>query len=185
MKFSASSRTLRQRRSCGEAGVGLAGTQGDAFELLELAEEVLVQEAPFVDLGVDAARLGASRMLGDHHLRAASVQVRDDPVDVEGLVGDQPAERDPLDQRRDSDRVEALARQQLEPDKVAERVGQRDDLRGPAAARAAYGLALSPPFEPCPWRWTLTIVPSIMANSRAGSSDTASKMRLKTSSFTQ
>jgi hypothetical protein len=135
---------------CGEAGVSLASAQGDTLELFEFPEEVLDQVAPFVDLSVDAARLGASRMLGDHHLRAAPVQVRDDPVDVEGFVGDQAAERDPLDQRRDPDRVEALARQELEPDKVAERVGQRDDLRGPTAARAAYGLALSPPFEPCP-----------------------------------
>jgi hypothetical protein len=124
-------------------------------------------------------------MLGDHDLRTARVQVRNDPVDVEGLVGDQSAELDRLDQRANADRVEALARQELEPDKVAERVGQRDDLGGPAAARSAYGLALSPPFEPCPCRWTLTIVPSIMANSMSGSSDTASKMRLKTSSFTQ
>ena len=50
------------------------------------------------------------------------------------------------------------------------RVGQSDDLGGPAATRAADGLALSPPFAPCPWRWTLTMLPSIIANSRSGSS---------------
>ena len=37
----------------GEALVGFVGAHGDAFELLELAEEVLDQVAPFVDFGVD------------------------------------------------------------------------------------------------------------------------------------
>ena len=38
----------------------------------------------------------------------------------------------------------------------AQCVGQREDLSGHAALGAAYGLALSPPFAPWPWRWTLT-----------------------------
>ena len=38
---------------CGEALIGLVGAQRDAFELLELAEEVLDQVTPFVDLFVD------------------------------------------------------------------------------------------------------------------------------------
>lgn len=119
-------------------------------------------------------------MLRDDDLRAARVELLEDPGGVERLVGDQPAERDILDRRTDPDCVEALARQELEADKVAERVGQRDDLGGLTAARAAYGLALSPPFEPFPLRWTLTIVPSIMANSMSGSSDISSKIRLNT-----
>ena len=40
----------------GEALIGFVGAHGDAFELLELAEEVLDQMAPFVDLGVDRQR---------------------------------------------------------------------------------------------------------------------------------
>jgi ATP-dependent protease HslVU (ClpYQ) peptidase subunit len=47
----------------GEACVGLAGAQGDAFELLELAEEVLDQMAPRVDVGVDPQRRDAPRAL--------------------------------------------------------------------------------------------------------------------------
>ena len=71
----------------------------------------------------------------------------------------------------------------LEAHQVAERIGQGDDLRAPAAARAADGLALSPPFAPCPWRWTLTMLPSPIANSRSGSPDRASNIRLKTSAI--
>ena len=109
----------------------------------------------------------------------------DDPVRIERLVGDQTTELAAFDQGGDTDRVMALAGQQLEPDHVAERVAQGHDLARHSATRAAYGLALRPPFAPWPWRWTLTMVPSIIAYSMSGSPETASNMRLKTSRSTQ
>src|SRR5215216_6909732 len=78
-----------------------------------------------------------------------------------------------------------MARQEFEAHKIAERVGQREDLGGHATLGAAYGLALSPPFAPCPWRWTLTMVASTIAYSMSGSSEAASKSRSKTSARTQ
>ena len=116
-----------------EAFVGFVASHGDAFEFLDLAEEIFDQVASFVNLGVDFEGRSASGMLRDHDLGLAFVQVFDDPVRVEGLVGDQAAEFDVLDQRRDAGGVEALARQQDEPHQIAERVGQRGDFRGPAA----------------------------------------------------
>ena len=89
-------------------------------------------------------------MLGDDDFRAALVQFGDDPVAVEGLVGEQRAKFDALDQRRDADRIEALPRQQNEANQIAERIRQRQDFGGPAALGLAYGLALSSPFAPCP-----------------------------------
>src|SRR5436189_5805992 len=47
------------------------GAHGDAFELLELAEEVFDEMPPFVHLLVDGERLCAPRMLGDDYLGAA------------------------------------------------------------------------------------------------------------------
>jgi hypothetical protein len=47
-------------------------------------------------------------VLGDDHFRPTLVEIGDDPVGVEGLVGDQPTELDALDQWGDSDGVEAL-----------------------------------------------------------------------------
>ncbi len=132
--------------------IGFVGAQGDPLELLEFAEEVFDEVTGFVKLHVDGDRGASSWMLGDDDLRAALVQRRDDPVAVEGLVGKQGAKFDALDQRRDADRIEALPRQQNEADQIAERVGEREDFGGPAALRLAYGLALSPPFAPCPWR---------------------------------
>jgi hypothetical protein len=40
-----------------EAVIGFLCGQSDALELLELAEEILDQVTPFVDLGVDDERL--------------------------------------------------------------------------------------------------------------------------------
>src|SRR5713101_6028130 len=168
-----------------EALVGFVGTHGDAFEFLEFAEEVLDQMTPFVHLGVDLQRHGAARMLRNHDLCPALVEAGDDIVAVEGLVGDQRAELDAIDERRNADSIETLSRQQDEADQIAERVGERQDLGRHAAFGAADGLALSPPFAPCPWRWTLTMVASTMAYSMSGSSEAASKSRLKTSAFTQ
>jgi hypothetical protein len=78
-----------------------------------------------------------------------------------------------------------MAGQQDEANKIAERIGQRKDLGGHAALGAADGLALSPPFAPWPWRWTLTMVASTMAYSMSGSSEQAPKSRVKTSALTQ
>lgn len=168
-----------------EGVIGFVASGGDPFEFLEFAEEVLDQMTPAVKIRVQRERLKTLRALGDHDAGAAIVQLLDDPVRVECRVGDKPVEIDSLDQRGDADGVVTVGRQKFETNKVAERVGERDDFRRPAALRLAYGLAASPPFAPCPWRWTGTIVASTMANSMSGSSDTASKIRLKTSALTQ
>src|SRR5216683_4542056 len=124
-------------------------------------------------------------MLRNHDLGAALVEVGDDVVAVEGLVGDQRAELDALDQRRHADGIEALPRQQHESDEIAQSVGEGQDFGRHAPLGTADGLAPSPPFAPCPCRWTLTMVASTMAYSMSGWSETASKRCLKTSPLTQ
>src|SRR6185437_5883205 len=151
----------------GEALIGFVGAHGDAFELFEFGEEVLDQTPPFVHLLVDGERRCPARMLRDDDLGSALAQLGDDRVAVESLVGDQRVKLHSVDQRRDADRVETLARQQHEAYEIAERIGQRQDFGHPAF-RSADGLTLSPPFAPCPWRWTLTIVASAMAYSISG-----------------
>ena len=76
----------------GEALIGLVGAHGDALELLELAEEVFDEMPPFVHLLVDSERLCTARMLGDDDLGAARVEIGDNGVAVERLVGDQRVE---------------------------------------------------------------------------------------------
>src|SRR5207253_10632885 len=81
--------------------------------------------------------------------------------------------------------IEALSRQQRESDEVAQGIGEGQDFGRHAALGFADGPALSPPFAPCPWRWTLTMVASTMAYSMSGCSEAASKSRLKTSALAQ
>ena len=140
-----------------ETGVCLVGSHCDAFEFLQLAEEILDEVTPFVDVLIDIERLGAPLMLRDDDLRLAFVQVFDDPVGIKSLVGDQAAEFDILDQGREADGVEAVAGQKDKPHQIIpERVGQREDFGGPATLRLADGLILGPPFAtpfaPCAWR---------------------------------
>jgi hypothetical protein len=134
----------------GEALVGFVASHGNALELFEFAEEILDEVSPLVDFGVDLQGLQALRHLGDDDLCASFVQLGNDPVAVEGLVGDETAELRVSDQRRDADRVVALAGQKGEANQIAECVCEGQDLGGPAAFGLAYGLALSPPFAPCP-----------------------------------
>src|SRR5271156_488379 len=140
---------------------------------------------PFVHLLIDDEGLCTARMLGDDGFGAARVEFGDDRVAVERLVGDQRVECQSFDERWHAHRVEALSRQKHEAHEIAERISEGQDFGGHAALRTADRLALRPPFAPCPWRWTLTMVASTMAYSMSGSSDTASKSRTKTSAFTQ
>ena len=134
----------------GEALIGFVGAQRDTLELLELAKEVLDQVTPFVHVGIEGQRLRASWMLGDDGLGAALVQVRDNVIAVERRVTDQRPKGDPVDERRNANRVEPLPRQKHEAHEIAERVGEGQDLGGQAAFGAADGLTRSPPFAPCP-----------------------------------
>src|ERR1700741_3375545 len=90
-----------------------------------------------------------------------------------------------LDERRPAHGVEALSRQKHEAHEIAERIGERQDFGGHPAFRTANRLALGPPFAPCPWRWTLTMVASTIAYSISGSPDTASNNRFQTPAFAQ
>src|ERR671928_1592594 len=169
----------------GVAGVGFVVAGGDGPELLQLGEGVLDQVAPAVHVAVEVDGGLAVGLGWDHRGGTATVEVRPEPVGVEGLVAEQGAEGDALDRRPHADAVVPLAGQQDEAHQAAERIDQGDDLGGQAAARAADGLSLSPPFAPLAFWCAVTMVPSIRAYSKSGSSDRPPKMRSKTPPFTQ
>jgi len=106
-----------------EAAVCLVTSHCDAFEFLQLAEEILDQVSPFVNVLVDVERAGAPGMLRDYDLRLSFVHVFDDPVGVKGLVGDQTTEFDVFDQGCDADGVKAMTGEQDEPHQIPERIG--------------------------------------------------------------
>ena len=75
-----------------EALIGFVCPHRDAFEFLELAEEILDQVPPLVEFEVRPHRQRPPWVLRDHDLCAALVKVGNDGIAVEGLVGDQSAE---------------------------------------------------------------------------------------------
>src|SRR5882724_1634301 len=170
---------------CGETLIGFVRAHCDAFEFLELAEEILDQVAPLVNLGVDRQRHGAPWMLRDDDLGTARVEVGNDGIAVESLIGDEAVKRETVDERGNADRIETMAGHENEADEITKRVGQRQNFGRHAAFGTADGLALRPPFAPCPCRWTLKIVASTMAYSMSGVSEQASKSLVKTSALTQ
>ena len=79
------------------------GAHGDAFELLQFAEEVLDEMTPLVEIAIERQWFGAPRMLGNDDPGAARVEIGDDGIAIERLVGDQPPEIDPGEQWLDTD----------------------------------------------------------------------------------
>ena len=84
-----------------EAPVCFVGAHRDAFELLEIAEEIFDQMVPFIHFQIDGDRRVEARMLRNHDHGATCVEIGDDRVAVERLVGDQRAEVNAFDQQRE------------------------------------------------------------------------------------
>jgi hypothetical protein len=122
--------------------------------------------------GMGALRSSLERDDGE---RAPLVEFGAQGIVVERLVANERRELDVCDQRLDADAVVTLSGKKNEADQVAQSICERHDFRGQAAARSADGLIESPPFAPVACRWTLTIVPSMRAYSKSGSSDKARK----------
>ena len=70
-----------------EIAVGLFTAHGDGFEFLDFGEEVFDQVPPLVHDFVNLPWLKALWSLGNDYLRTAGIHFCDDPVRVEGLVG--------------------------------------------------------------------------------------------------
>lgn len=89
--------------------------------------------APSVDILIDLQWGEALWSLRDDDFGASGVETFDDPVGIEGLVGDQSAKLDVCDERLDANGVKSVARQQDEANKIAQRICQGEDFGRPAA----------------------------------------------------
>lgn len=111
-----------------EALIGLVVARGNAPERFETAEEVFDEMAPAVHVEVAGDGLRPMGLGRDDCRRAPLVQFGAQPINIEGLVGQQRGEIEVLDQRRDTDAIVSLARQEDEAHQIAERIDQRHDL---------------------------------------------------------
>ena len=111
-----------------------------ASRCVRLAEEILDQVPPLVEFSVQPQRQRPPWVLRDHDLCAALVEVGNDGIAVEGLVGDRSAEGDSVDQRTTAYRIETVA-------------GQQDEAyQLPSASVSASILVVMPPLEGrSPW----------------------------------
>ena len=97
---------------------------------LSLRKKVLDQMSPFVHFEVDQDGLGAPWVLRDDDLGSALVEIGDDGVAVERLIGKQRAKIDAFEERFDADGVKAMPGQKDEADEIAKRIGQSEDFGG-------------------------------------------------------
>ncbi len=84
----------------------------------------------------------------DNRSCAALIKVLQEPIGVEGLVGQQRCEGDIVDQGGNPLHVVRLPRQKQKAEQVAERIDQGNDFGRQPAARASDGLMPCPPFVP-------------------------------------
>lgn len=137
---------------CGKALLCLLAAQGHPLEALELSEALLDAGAAFVELlreeGWPVLGVGFERDGGRDAPRPGQRPVG---LGVIALVGKSGAWRDirpQIQQQLEQRAVPDLAAGQVEGERVAVEVALEVDLGGEAAAGAAKGLALLPPFAP-------------------------------------
>ena len=111
--------------------------------------------APFVHREVARDRAHPIGLGWNDGHGASAVQFGADPVDVEGLVGQQGLEVDPLDQRRNADAVVALAGKQQEAASGCR--AHRRARRFSSSARLAIGRW--PDFESPPCAGAMLVDP--------------------------
>ena len=72
-------------------------------------------------------------MLRNDNLGPTRIHLFNDPIGIKGLVRQQAAKFNALDQRRNADRIKAMAGQKHEANQIAEGVGQSQNFGRPTA----------------------------------------------------
>ena len=129
-----------------ETLIRLVVPRRDCPELLDFRKEVLHQVPPAVHGPVMLPWLRPGPPWGNHRVRAASLQIVEQPIRVECLVADEGHEREAVEKRRHPCEVVRLAGEDHEAHKVSERIHDRHDL----ARQAAPGTADPLPSDPSP-----------------------------------
>ena len=126
----------------------LVVTRGDGTILFEASEEVLDQVPRLVDVAVVGTLHLAGRVGGNHDLLARPQQRFDDPLArIVGTIGNERFGLRVHQQGVSALLVVDLARREMEPGGVAQRIDRGMDLGAQPAPAASDGLR-RPPFAP-------------------------------------
>jgi len=153
--------------------------------VFELVEEAFDQVALLVDMPIVIVVAGAGSVERDDGLCPLGVDGLAEVVGVVGLVGQDVACRQALDERLGLGDVVALAAGEEEAHRIAERVDGDMELAGQPAPAAADGAIFRPPFLPVACWCARTMVESMIRYSKSGSSAKASNSRHQTPSLDQ
>lgn len=91
--------------------IGFGDTHCNAVELFELTEEIFDEMVPLVNFMVDSKRTGSAQILRYDNHCTASGNLSNDLIAIRGLVCDQDAEFQAIDEKCDPDGIEHLPRQ--------------------------------------------------------------------------
>ena len=130
------------------AEIGFVVSRVHGTEFFDFAEVILDEVTPSIFDGIMGNGRFSIGLRRNDSLRSTAARLVADRVIVEGLVAQQRLEGQAVKEFRYPDAVVALSRQQHEAHQVAQRIDQRQNLRGQAAFRPADGLMASPPFAP-------------------------------------
>ena len=103
---------------------------------------------PLVDVLVMGKSIATVAFGGNDSLSASAGEFGSQMIGIEGLVGQERAELQAIDQVVDTRDLASLTGQQLEANKVPQCVSEREHLGRQSAFRASDGLIESPPFAP-------------------------------------
>ena len=119
-----------------------------APELFDFAEIVLDEMTPLIGDLIVGNDVGSAFVGGDDGLSPARGEPISQMIGIIGLVAQESAEGQSIDEARSGCDFAALAGHKPEPHEVPKRIGQGDDLCRQSTFRAPDGLILSPPFAP-------------------------------------
>ncbi len=153
--------------------------------MFELVEEAFDEVALLVDVPVVIVVAGSGPIEGDDGLGALGLDGLAEVIGIVGLVGQDVACPQTVDERPGLGDVVAFAAGEEEAHRVAERVDGDMELAGQPAPAAANGAIFRPPFLPVACWCARTMVESMIRYSKSGSSANASNSRHQTPSLDQ
>src|SRR5215216_3572497 len=148
--------------------------------MFDFIDEAFNEVALFVEVSIVGNCARTVRVGRDHSCHGEASQMRAKPIRVESFVANDVLGRQISDQRLGLGRFVHLTGGVEQAQHIAESINGDVDFRAQSATRSPDRLFLNPPFAPAACWCARMIVPSMMTDSKSGSSARAAIMRSHT-----